>query len=56
LNSSDADPEVLAEYVVALLQADEAPERVKREECEDGLKEFLKGDGTLYHNMGGHWF
>jgi RNA recognition motif. (a.k.a. RRM, RBD, or RNP domain) len=45
-SSSDADSDVLADYVLALLRADDSDDEV-RQNCEDNLRDFLR-DGSLH--------
>ncbi|TLS27766.1 hypothetical protein PpBr36_01780 [Pyricularia pennisetigena] len=46
-NTSDADPDVLADYVLALLRHDGSPEEV-RKLCEEEIPDFLKEESTVF--------
>ncbi|TLD21310.1 hypothetical protein PspLS_09007 [Pyricularia sp. CBS 133598] len=46
-NTSDADPDVLADYVLALLRHDGSPEEV-RKICEEEIPDFLKEESTVF--------
>ncbi|KAK0722270.1 hypothetical protein B0T26DRAFT_739541 [Lasiosphaeria miniovina] len=48
-NTSDADADVLADYVLALLRHDGNSDKV-RKLCEDEIPDFLKEDSTVFVN------